>query len=547
MISRLKNSGVAILLLNFFLAGLFYLPSLHSKFVYDINMHFVAYEKYGIAGFWSCWGENTIRWGINCVNYVIWRLFGASDIVWFTVFIFFHALCATLLYRFLHYILQRIFFTYAFPAAFISMLLFLLSPFHSETVVWGATLFYITFTASFLGIMLCFVRYAETPRPRYLVILYLLYLFEMVTFEVFLIVAVLSVILYLLLQYTGSLSLTVRRLVTVFVLPQIAVIGLYFLWNQLRIGQIVGHYGASTHFHYDTWLFTSNFTKYLLKFSYAHLFLSYHIRDKVYEHLSHHQVLIPILIFYILSVIAMVYNFFRRNTNPAWRIVILLFALFFITLLPVLNLLFQYNKDIEQERYMYVPALFFYAGLTIAFFQVFRRAAYAFMLIALCISVFFLHRNVYYWQENGKIFNSLIADYRWPDAKRIFILLNGDNYRGAYMMRDMPESAFAEMLHVQRHIDIADNSYDLLQFNVLNPQDSCYHEIVDSSTVKITFAQWGNWFWYKSYGAASYDSTLYKVTIDEWNHSFTAQFKDKQPGDVYIYQAKDKWVEVRGF
>lgn len=151
------------------------------------------------------------------------------------------------------------------------------------------------------------------------------------------------------------------------------------------------------------------------------------------------------------------------------------------------------------------------------------------------------------WEEDAKIFNGLIADYRWPDAKRIFILLNGDNYNGAYMMRDMPESAFAEMLRVQRHIDIANRSWDLLQFNVQHPEDSVTHEIIDSTRIKITFGQWGNWFWYKSFGANSYDSTLYKVTIDEWKHSYTAQFKDKRPGDVYIYQNRNKWVEVKGF
>jgi hypothetical protein len=237
----------------------------------------------------------------------------------------------------------------------------------------------------------------------------------------------------------------------------------------------------------------------------------------------------------------------RRRITAVRYAIIALFSLFFITLLPVLNLYLPYSKDIEQERYLYVPALFFYSFLVLLLFQLFKKAAYPIILSALCISVFFLHRNVGYWQQNGKIFNSLIADFRWPSARHIFILLNGDNYNGAYMMRDMPESAFAEMLHVQRHIDIADRSYDLLQCNINTPNDSNSHEIIDSNTIRITLGQWGSWYWYKSFGANSYDAPLYTVTIDQWHQSFTARFKHKEPGDTYIYQSKDKWIEVKGF
>ena len=547
MLNRLKNSFAAVCLLNFVIAALFYLTSLHSKFVYDINMHFIAYEHYGIRGFWSCWGENTIRWGINCVNYAIWRAFGANDYVWFTVFIACHALVATLLYRLIGYLLTRIAFPHASTAAFLSMMLFLLSPYHTETIVWGATLFYITFTATFLVTILCFISYTESHQNKYIIIFYLLYFFELVTFEVFLISPFVFMILYFLMERTGGTSLSLKKFVRLFILPQFGFIGFYFLWNKLRIGQIVGHYGAATHFHFDIWMLSSNFTKYLLKFCYVHLFFSYAILGKINAHLSHHHFLLALLSVYLLMFASIVLLIVSRKLTPVWYTIIALLALFFITLVPVLNLYLPVCKDIEQERYLYVPALFFYSAFVITMFQIFRKGAYLFIALAMGISIFFLHRNVFYWEQDGKINNSLIADFRWPNAKRIFILLNGDDYQGAYMMRDMPESAFAEMLHVQRHIDIDQRSWDLLQFNVNSPSDSCTHEIVDSNTIRITLAQWGNWYWYKSYGASSYDSTLYKVTIDEWSHSFTAQFKHKEPGDVYIYQCRDKWKEIKGF
>ena len=546
-ITKLLSSFIGVLLLSFAISFLLYLPSAHSKFVYDINMHFIAYERYGIAGFWHDWGESTIRWGINCVNYAIWRLAGANDWVWYTIFIFCHALTAAMLWQVLTMLLRRTAQLQVQAIAACSTLLFLIAPYHTETIVWGATLFYITFAASLLGIIWCLLRYAARPQPRYLLLLYLLYGYEMVTFEVFIVVPAISVLLYLFLRRTGTVAFTARRLVTALVLPQIFIIIFYFVWNKVRIGQIVGHYGAAAHFHFDIWQLVGNLTKYLLKFGYLHLFLDYGLRDRLYAHLDHHTPLILLLAAYLIAGGTAAVLFLRKKTAAAVKLTCALAALFIIALAPVLNLYWPYCKDIEQERYLYIPALFFCPLLVLLSFQLWRQGAWAVVAVCFAVSLFFLHRNVGYWQDNGRIFNSLIADYRWPDARRIFILLNGDNYHGAYMMRDMPESAFAEMLYVQRHIDITHRSWDLLQYNVEHPDDSSTHEIIDSNTIKVTFGQWGNWYWYKSFGAGSYDSTLYKVTIDEWKHSFTAQFKDKQPGDVYIYQSRDKWVEIKGF
>jgi hypothetical protein len=360
----------------------------------------------------------------------------------------------------IRYLLTRISFPQASTAAFLSVLLFLLSPYHSETIVWGATLFYITFTAAFLGTILCFIRYTETQQNKYIIILYLLYFFEMVTFEVFLISPFVFMILYFLIQRTGGISLPIKKFVGLFILPQFSFIGFYFLWNKLRIGQIVGHYGVATHFHFDIWMLTSNLTKYLLKFCYVHLFFSYAILGKIYTHLSLHHFLLGVLSIYILIFAFIVFLISRQILSSVWYTIIALLGLFFVTLAPVLNLYLPASKDIEQERYLYVPALFFYSAMVIVLFQLFRKGAYLFIALAMGISIYFLHRNVSYWEQDGKINNSLIADFRWPDARRIFILINGDDYQGAYMMRDMPESAFVEMLHVQRHIDIDQRSWD---------------------------------------------------------------------------------------
>ena len=547
MLNRFKESLFVIFLFNFLVACILYLPSLHSKFVYDINQHIITYDQLGWQGFWSCWGEKTIHWGINCINFLIWRLAGVNDIVWFIIAMAMHGLVATLLYRLLNLMLDTIPTKHLWGSIVASVFLFLVSPYHSETIVWGATLFYLTFAASFLGIIICFVHYGEKPKWWYLFVLYALYLLQVVSYEEFFIIPFVLAIFYWLWFETGRKVIPLQQFIFKFFLPQIGLILLYFLWNKCRIGTVVGHYGAKAHFNFDPYLITANFTKYLLKFIYVHLFFSYTIRDRIYTLLEQHRVIWLLLTCYSWLAVIVVYLLARRKVTPVWTVILSLAMLYVLSLLPVINLYFPFSKDIEQERYLYTPALFFYPLLVLVLFQLLGRAGYFFISIAIIVSLFFLHRNVYCWEQVGRIYNGLAKGYKWQNARRVFIIANADNYNGAYLLRDMPESAFAEVLYVQRHIDISKNSYDILQYNLLSPTDSCYHEIVDSNTIRLTIAKGGGWLWYKSFGANSYDSTLYQVTVNQWYPSFTVRFKDKQPDDVYIYAIQDRWIEIKDF
>jgi hypothetical protein len=524
-----------------------YLPTLHGRFVYDINTHFITYERLGWGGLANDWGEHTIRWGIHLVNFILWYFFGASDHVWFLVAIGLHAIAATLLYHLVVRWLTVADVRQAGDVAFCGMILFLLSPYHSETIVWGATLFYLTFTVSLLSVLYCYMLYAQTSKIAYLISLYFLFLYCAITFEVFLVIPFILVVLTILFRDSSEYGISIGKFIRLFMIPQVIIVVLFFFWNKWLFGKWIGHYGASVHFNTDVFLLSANLTKYLFKYFYAHLFFSYRIRDKLYALLDHHRLLWAVISVYVFFGVVSVYLFVRAGISKGLRVAIALSALFILTLAPVLNLYFSFNKDIEQDRYLYVPSLFFYPLLSMFFFYCFRRIAWMPILFAVSVSIFFLHRNAMCWHEVGRINSKLVEGFKWGGAKRIFILANSDDFCGAYQMRDMPQSAFAEMLHVQRHIDIMPRSYDIMQYNMLQADDSCFHEIVDSSSIKLTFGQWRNWWWYKSFGASSYDSSLYSVKIDEWAHSFTVHFKDKRPGDVYIYQTCDHWEEIKDF
>src|SRR5690606_505183 len=134
------------------------------------------------------------------------------------------------------------------------------------------------------------------------------------------------------------------------------------------------------------------------------------------------------------------------------------------------------------------------------------------------------------------------------DAAHIYILNIPDTYRGAYIYRAYGGlSYFAETMTLMGKGNIENKTTDILYYNIAQPNDSVYVEIVNENTLKLTFAQWGNWFWMEGIGAKNYSRDDFTVEIDEWGHSYLLTFKNKIPGAVYLYEVSGKWREVEGF
>jgi hypothetical protein len=523
------------------------MPTLDAKFTYDINTLILTYQKMGWEGFGTCWGDRNIRWGIHIVNFVLYKIAGTNPLSWHIVTSVLHATNALLLFALIESVLC--YFEFKKPInqiAFFASILFLLSPFHTETIVWGATLFYIYFATLTLLILLFYIYYLKAFDIKWLLLILLLFCFQLVTFEIFFITPILLVVVTVFNIHLSVKTIQLKRIFLPLFLPILVLTVGYFLVNLYRMDALVGHYGVQTHLNFSPSILVPNFSKFLLRFMGLHLFFDYPTRDGVYTMLGNTLGLIIQGLLYAFVALLLSYFFIKKQSKSS--LVIALFTLFFsISIFPFLNLSVCFNKDIEQDRYLYLSALFFYPLLSIVTFSIAKRAAPFSLALFLFIMLFFLQKRIAVWHEVGKIHSSLVSSFRWQDASRVFILANADNYQGAYMMRDMPQSAFCEMLEVQRNIKIADKTHTLLQYNMNSASDSCIVAIIDSTRLRFEFRQWGNWFWYKSFGASSYDSLLYKVQIDEWNHSFEATFLDKKEGDVYIYQRKGEWVAIENF
>lgn len=522
----------------------FYHNTVYSKFLFDWNTWMLHYMARGWGGFASCWGDQSIRWGYHLLNMVQWKMFSLDARGWYLTAVSLHAANAVLLTALAYSTLRITSLRHPFIISALSGFVWLISPYHSETVVWGATIHFLALTFLMLLGLILFLRYAETRRSFYALGVYLCYVCALFTFEAFLPFVGLLIILWLATRDTSLNRLPAAGFAKWLVAPLVCSIVLYFAVNKWRIGSWVGHYGEASHLNTDLFLIIPNFSKYLLKLLYAPLFFSFSQRDAVYAFLESKGSVVAGFILYGLLFVFLLWKLFKGT--PTARVLAAWFFLFCAALVPVINLYFMYYKDIEQDRYVYIASSFFYVALTGAFFHLFRKWAALPFTLSLLISIYFLQRNNECWHQSGRIATSLMNSFRWQDAERIFVLLTPDDYNGAYCMRSMPNSTLSEMLRVQRRIDVDEKLFEVYQTNLTTPQDSAVCEVIDSATLQIKLLG-GGWLWRNSFGATDIKTEHFAATLNPHYPAFTVRFHQRRPGDVYIYSVNDQWIEVKLF
>jgi hypothetical protein len=527
----------------FLLTAFLYRHTIHSKFIYDWNSWMLRYMDQDWSGLASAYGDGAMRWGYHLANVVMWKLFGFNAYGWFFAFTALHALNALLLMILVTEMLKLLSVKRPFTLALVAAGLWLVSPYHSETVVWGATSLYLTSTAMVLGGLILFLRYELAQRVHHAVLMFVCFLGAMLTHEGALIFPLLLIPIWLFIRNTPGKGLALNKFSLSILLPMIGMVGLYFIANKLRIGSWVGHYGEASHLNTDIYLIVPNLSKYLLKLLYAPLFFTFGQRDATYSILESQPSVWLQLVGWVAIGVFIIWKLVRGDSS--WKLTATLVLLAMLALLPMINLYFMYHKDIEQDRYVYLPAAFFYAFLVIGSSFLLKRFALAPLTACFLISLVFLNRHTNKWALSGHISNSLLYDFRWQAAGRIFVLLTPDNVGGAYCMRSMPGSTLSEMLQVRRGIDVSRKLFEVYQWNVVSADDSAFCTVVDSSTIKLALIAPGAWFWRNSFGASSYGTGLFEAELDPHHSAFTVHFRKRRPDDVFIYAVNDHWQEVR--
>lgn len=539
------KSPLFILLLFWGIALAAYYPTAGAGFVTDVLGWFESYDKYGWNGIAIAFSDHSLHYVYHFFGFLLYKIFGWNGYGWYASFTLLHACVGTLGYSIFSRLLGKTAIPYAQGIAFIGSLLFILSPYQTEVLVWYACSHYLLCSILVLLAMHSFLSYLQEQKLQKLLWFYTWFMLSVFTLEISFCFP-LFVGAFIALAPNSIVGLQKRiKLSALFVAPAIAIVVVYFLLSKFLKGSTAGHYGTAVHFNLSPALLAGNFSKYCLKLWGLSQFYSHSLRMHFYSFFEKPYFLY-IFISLATSLLAVVAAL-RNKLNDFARLLLLFFAGFIFVLAPVVNLYFTSIIRIEGDRFSYLPSLFAYATITLAAFAVFRKAAYPLLAIYLLAHVYCLQKNTSAWHSSCQVSQSLQEDFKWNNAPHIYMLNLPDNFDGAYMFRGLPpDNFFAKTVDLKYGKQLEQKCELILQYNMNFTTDSFTVEKIDENKLQLKFAQYGAWWWLGGIGAANYDTENYAVNIDEWG-TVIISFKKKIPGAVYLYQCGTHWKQVQGF
>lgn len=567
------NAWVAALFLV--LTHLLYWRTAQAGFVTDFTGLLVRLDGASLSGFWNCFGFPAMHQVTNFFLFFFVKWFGTGGIGWYLAFTSLHAANTFLGFLLAKKIFEKTGHASPFAPALMAGLLFLLSPYQAEAVVWRVCFNFLFCSFIMLASLLFLVKYFEEKQLRQLLWSHGLFVVALFTFELGLALPLLAFALFVALPLPPKGEPTIENAsklqplqvrsgmteirfpfrgqglssaLSIF-LPHILLVTGYFLLNKFVLGGWAGHYGEAIHLNFDLQNIASNCLKYFTKYLLWWREWPHGGKEWLVLFFEKPVVAWSGLAVGLLGVGGLVKTSARFRTSPTlWakklRLVGIGWLLFFLALAPVANLYVAYVLQGENDRYGYLPSLFFFIGL-VALFDFFPRSLRNGLFAAwLLTSVFFLQKMTGYWQQSARLTTSLLNDFHWQDASEVYVLAMPENYHGIPMFKDFSRENLA-LKHALRYLADKPSDaqfYQVAQFNLNSPTDG-FTASRDSTTgiFRLEFNQWGNWWWLYGMGLGDYQTEQYRFRTD--GNGCRVEMKRWPPkeGAVFIVAQGDRW------
>lgn len=529
----------AVLMLFALLTHCFYHPTWNAGFVTDFTGLLWRFDGSNFWDVFNCFGFPALEQFLNLCLYLFYQLFGKNPLAWYVLFTSFHLLNALLVWKFNTLVLHALKIEFAERIALFATLFFLLSPFHTEVVVWKVCLNFLMVSCFMLGSMIQMILWME-GRKKHPYLALLLFFLALFTFELAIMLPVLCVVLIVFLPVKPIEGRSRPEALKKLILPQFTLLGVYFLLNKLVLGEWVGHYGPEVHFNFDGLLMSSNGLAYFFKL------LAF---SRYWEHGHKEAFLIflqkpPVAILGLIVGLSLVlYGAFGRVSRKL-KVIALSLACFGLTVGPVSNLYFYYIQYLENDRYSYLPAAFFFLFLSLLLSYLPRRTYHVFAVAFIGISALLLWRTNQHWKSSTLVYQGLLDSFEWYDAPEVYLLNLPDNYKGVLLFRDFTQQnlAFADALKYIQEKPYEGKIYDVAQYNMVSINDGVNVAQDSTGLISVTFNQWGNWWWRKGIGM---DKVVKKenYTLTNQGHHYEIAFDTLHPKAVLLYQDSLKWKQ----
>ena len=242
---------------------IFYFPSRYAGFLTDFIGFEAAYNKCGFIHYYDCSLMPNLRYVQHLFSYLLCKTVGAGTIYWYILYCFFHALSAYLGYL----VVKRLLTTYSIEndgkIAFASAILFLISPYQAEVVVWRVCIQYCFVSIALSLNILILLSYLTEQKIWKPLLAFLIFGISIFSLEQ---AAAISISLLVIAVIINRNKYILKKSIALFVVPQVLFVGFYFLLSKLMYHKWIMHYGAATFEHILSFKTYSKFFSYCFKY-----------------------------------------------------------------------------------------------------------------------------------------------------------------------------------------------------------------------------------------------------------------------------------------
>lgn len=414
-----------------------------------------------------------------------------------------------------------------FYAGVFASICFLISPYASEVVVWGCTIYFSWIGILLLQSTLILIRDIKNPKSNSCLGFMILYALALFTHELsFFFLPFYFSIYYLISaqKFFPSIRSFVYRYYS---------LGLMFVFclatRYLKHGTIIGHYGADTHLNFPIREMTTHFVQYIGKF----MFFS-----SSSSGLSFINPWIKAHSFFSLAIIVIIgiaiWFYLRIQIN--WKLVAILLTGYFCLIFPVLNLTYYDFIPIEGDRHGYVASLFFYFFIAYILLHLLPKRSFIICFLAWIFwAGFILNGYNQNWHQADKIMSS-IERQDYGQNNHYFMINMPGCYHGAYMYKGgYGANPLQKRIKIQTNID--QNVFqEIYSINLLGQHDDLKISKISKKEFHIAIdTMAGNWFWRGDMGASDYTTKFYQADVDEYNSSYRIHFDSIPPQSYLLY------------
>ncbi|MEK6614917.1 MAG: hypothetical protein AABZ32_02225 [Bacteroidota bacterium] len=475
--------------------------------------------------------------------YFLYQLFGILPSCWMMIAITFHVLNSFLVLLIAKLLMKTFFPDRGIMVAFFPALLFLISPYQTEEVLWTAiNIRWLLHACVTLAGIYIFINYLVNPSSKKIIAIHFLFLLGLFSYEFTLICPLIYTVLFLLFRKLGASQLHPKKFFMQMILPQIFFISTYFLACKLLSGHWFWHAGTFEDI-IQTSDYPKTFLKYFAKFFLFYRYLSIGQMDNLLRTLSANHWTTALSCFFVLAAIAIFFWKLIITKKEFGYFLSAVFACFIISLLPVLPLDSSFLSYIYPDRYGYLPSVFFYLFLTSSFFFLFKKIAAPVMVGYAILCWILLMKTIPVWNSANDYCNQLIQNYK-PFLKydKVYVLNVPTYYKGVAAFR----SAFEASIFFKQ------DKYPVERINVISgcyqdfPADSLLSVRINGKLVEVkSISQKSPYFSTNGGWAKSYETEEYKVTFDSTGCSYSLLFKQEIPeNSAFIYTSNGSWKKA---